>query len=470
MHMNNRYNNLNIDIYGNNEDGFLYVRFDIVNNSPYFETSSLVNLHDVAVTFHNERLLFEDFRDGEIPDKKTLKHMLQIMPNEPDNLNSFKGKHTLKNISDKMNVKINHETVIYKLSMVPHVMINWVACFSVFMNVNTNFSIIQFSDHNHLINHITENENVFRPENNNKFSVRTLMEKLITFKDSFLKYKNALNDLDKIYKYYAASRDSDQPKSLLRCLSSVNRCELLYSEQLKKLTDAEDAESKTMVAQQFAKEMVSKEEFLFMLDSIHTRNKIVLLIEPCLGKIAHDRGKYKKSYTELMLIYFGNLYLFPEGKMGIGDLDKNPSYLADYDKGKPNHNILASELKHLAPLISVEFDYSCDVHKEKKIMFEPGCSLRLMNEGLHLTSDYCKELFNVHKKWAFFTRIQLAEGNLFNLLPNEILDDILVKSSSSQPRNNNIKANPGFFQAVASGRERGKKEHEEVENRSVMKL
>lgn len=452
------YHSLNIDIYV--EDNFLNVRFDRQVASTPYKPSPLANLYAVAASCKTET-------SYQIPEREIIRHIFHISPDNPENSNSFKGTQSKNDFSMSYGdaaeefVPFVQETIIYKMSQIPHVLINWIAFYSIFIN-STNDRYSKFQNI-HFGSHLLLDENI-DTENCVSTSVSTLIKKLISFKDKIPAYSEALNDLDKIYKYYVASRETDKPKKFLECLSPEIRCEILYNEQLKKLKNAGDTNQRELLIQGLAKEMTSKKEFLFMMDIIHTHEKIALFT-PCLGQIAKNGGSYDKSFTELLFIYFAEICLFPDGRVGIANLDMNPAYIDFYANGKLYHDRLTDELLHLAPYLPLKFDIDCNIHEANKIMISQEYSKRLIDQGLLINSNYCKALFNVHNKWAFFTRVKLAGDNIFQLLSDDILDTILEKTASPHQCLFYNNKNPGFIQAVQSGKARGNAEHKEVENR-----
>lgn len=497
--MHNRIRNLNIDVYVKN--AVLFARFDILSNSQDMidKISLLENIGHVAEKFSNKPMYIEDFRNDstQIRDKKIIQHILQIQPKEPNGLNSLKGESATNTIMshNKTEKPISHMNITYRISSIPNVMINWIACLAVFMSQKGKYipEHIQFSDHSQfekinthpeIMNLLAQNTSVcilmekihtflFSQKNCKNTFVRTMMEKILefqTFQPNLEHYQEAFTDLKKFYNSYAVNCKLAAPKTLVQCLSDQIRCDLMYGNQFSELSKPEkNIQQKELYILSLAETMISKKhEFLFMLDLMNSKNKISF-IEPCMGKIAHDNEPYQMAHTELMLIYFAEFHLFPDGKMGIINLDKNPAYLQYYAEGKDNYNLLNDEVKHLANCLNLQLEPNCDFHQDKKIIFRADCSLKLASLDLHLNANYSKTLFNVYNTWAFYSRMHWAGNNKFSLLADEILDDILLKANPPFQRIYSDKSHLGFFHAVHLGRERGKKEHHEVDKRNLLK-
>lgn len=486
--MQNR-NYLNIDAYI--EDGVLYARFDTSILVLEFEESdkakskldeiiSLSDLSAVAERFTNESMTNSDYSNRTVlPSKYITKHLLQISPKELDN-SSFKGESTIKpitiNVNPSITLKCHHASITYRISNIPHVMINWLAFFSIYYNQIKDrrlFAHLQFADHSQFVNlnEAVSIKNLYQADNclSLDTTVILFMKKMISLKPGLAGYQDAFNDLEKVCEAYESNRNSKNSKPLLQCLFESTRSELVYGEQVEKFSTLKVYQEKeshfsslTLTNEATAKKL----ECLFMLEAINSSAKINLIMS-CLGKIAHDKGKYNISYTELVLMYFAEFHLFPNGTMGIINLDKNFGYLKDYAEGKRNHNILAPELGHLANVLGLELEPDCDYHKDKQILFTPACSLQLANMGLHLNGNYSKELFHVYQIWVFFTKLQLRDdNNVFSKLSNDLIDTIIVEANPSYKGMYN-KIHPGFFQAVASGRERATQEYKEKQEEKM---
>src|SRR5262245_20431629 len=144
--MQNR-NYLNIHPYI--EDGVLYTRFDTSilvvefeeSNNAKSELDRIISLSDlsaVAESFTNQDMQNSDFLNKTVlPSKYITKHLLQISPKELDN-SSFKGELTIKpitiNVNPSTTLKCHHASITYRISNIPHVMINWLAFFSIYYN------------------------------------------------------------------------------------------------------------------------------------------------------------------------------------------------------------------------------------------------------------------------------------------------------------------------------------------------
>lgn len=470
--MRNR-SHLNINIYS--KDELFYVRFDVLTQNLYIskiglnQILSLANLSAFAEKFTNEPYTQSDMTNEEsvISDKRILKHLLQMSPKEPRDINSLKAKLIANEIMIN-NIPFNHITITYLISNTPHVLINWLACYSKFINKANDLSMfehVQFNDHSQFeIFNTTNSNNLFSEVNYKNGSVRMMMKNMLNFKDSLITYQDTFNYLAKIYKYYEESRKTSDAKPLLQCLSDKTRCELIYKDKIESLSLMNNIKEREFDAltSTLTKNITSKKlEFLFMLELLNSRDKINL-IENCFGKRAHDNVKYRMDHTELQLLYFADFYLFSDGKMGIINLDKNPAYIEFYAEGKDNYHILTAEFVHLANCLGLEFEINCDFHKNKQMIFTADSSLKLADLGLHINTNYSKHLFNAYNKWAFYTKIRLAGDNIFRDIPEEIVDDIIVRANPSYQRFYNRQLHPGFFQAVQLGKEKGYQEHQEA--------
>lgn len=477
-------NYLNIDVYV--EDEVLYTRLDTSVFVLEFEESNQANhmldqinqpdLMVVAKKFAEAPLIYQDLAIPNIMGSKHItKHLLEFSSKKLDN--EFKGEPTIKSTPPIMinpNTILNgkHASIIYRISNIPHVMINWLAFFSIHLNYlltmdkKNLIQHIQFEDHSPFdnisevvlpsITHLYQGKNYISLDNN----LVLIMEKMVNFKLNLDNYQDALTDLGKVLDAYEKDRNGNTPKPLLQFLFESTRAELVYSKQVKKfsLGNHRDKESRFLSLTLADQTTAKKLECLFMLETINASAKINLLT-PCLGRIAHDKGRYKMNYTELELIYFAEFYLFPNGTMGIINLNKNFAYLQYYAVGKPNYNILSPELEHLANILDLQLERNCDYHKDQQILFTPACSIKLANLGLHLNGNYSKELFHVYQTWAFFTRLQLRGDNVFSKLPNDLLDNIIIEANSPYKGMYNNKIHPGFFQAVNRGKEKAIKEY-----------
>lgn len=202
-----------------------------------------------------------------------------------------------------------------------------------------------------------------------------------------------------------------------------------------------------------------------MLNLLSSKRKIELLL-PCLGKKADDGGNYSMHYTELMLIYFGTFQLVEDEKVAIVDLDKNLAYIEHYAIGKRNYKILDRELQYLAKCLEWEFDPNVNFHQDKKIVFSKEFSLKLIQSGLLINADLCKDLVNVYKFWTFFTKIKLQGDNVFSQLPDDIIDRIYFWANTSiRQQFDHATLYPAFFKAMNSGKAKGKQLNEEIVDR-----
>lgn len=467
--MENR-NNCNIDIYSKND--VLYARFDIITKNGINILSALADLHSFAHSHASQQRKMNDLLHDKthIYGINIIRNILKLSPKEPAGSNSLKGKLEVKQ-SLIQNELHSHLVITYQISNVPHIMIHWIIYFSIYINSLHKKSLehIQFSDHAsfEMLNNTSLIDYLFALENVHYCVIRHLMEKMLSFK-TIASYQSALTDLEKIYVYYINSRKVDANKALLQCVSDQIRFDLLCSERFQHFTflDHELIENKIniLTLSLESKPVSQKLEDMFMLNLLNSKEKITFL-STCLGKLAYNNEKYKMSDSELMLIYFAEFYLFPNGRMAIINLDENPAYLDYYAIGKIKHGIFNDELQHLAKHLNVEFEFDGCFHKQKRIMFTIECSEQLACLGLHMNYRYSQDLLNAYHLWALFTRIKLAGNNLFSSLPTEVIDHILVNTNPSYQRYYHKNIHPFFFKAVNLGKERGSIAYKEVVNR-----
>jgi hypothetical protein len=466
--------NINIDVYA--KDASLYVRLDILTSSPI--PKSFAHLDATVTQYANTDLTQDDLRDNrnEIYNKKILQHIIQMSPKEPDNINSFaaNAKNKIVSILGKNSfpfslftnkININHAVIIYKISPIPHVMINWLVFFYTLLNKHlyektyTNQYHIQFDNHikfnnlgNIAIDELFSHSHTSRP-------IYKLIRSILKFNsDDLPNYKNALSDLNVLYINYSSINGS-----FIQYLTDINRFNIFYAAKINTHNEVKALE--TLID---TSDITNKIEFLFMLELNNSKSKLSFL-NPCLGIKAHDNNPYCLEHTELLLFYFAEFYLYSDGTMAIINLDKNPAYLDFYAKGKENYTIFHDELKYLAPILDLEF-LPGNFHDDKTIIFTPECSARLAKLNLHLNRYLTKDLFQAYITWTFFTRLylNLTENNIFQTLPYEIMNKIIIKTNPSYERFHNHASHPGFFRATELGKMRGYKEHNEIIQRKLI--
>lgn len=203
---------------------------------------------------------------------------------------------------------------------------------------------------------------------------------------------------------------------------------------------------------------LQRHECLYLLESINTKNRLAFLA-PCLGKTAHDNEEYVMAHTELLLIYFADFQLLPDGSMAIVNLDKNPAYQKFYAEGKFNVAHIHNEFYHWAKCMGLEIEPGRNFHNDNAILFTASSSLKLKSLDLHWNANYCKTLFSLYLTWARYTRMTLANDNDFGKLPEEIQDHIFLMTNPSFSR---IYRDQSFFHAIQTGKARGKEEHAQV--------
>lgn len=456
----------NIDVYEKNRN--LYVRFDILSNrEDNTNILKLKNLELLATESSQEPLKWADLKQDkkEIMDKDILKHLLDIQNKKTNGKDPLAYGFYERTKPGKF---CSHIQITYKLSVIPHILINWLTYLAIFINKNL-YLHFQFGDHTAFKNMDKHTDiNALVSGKRTSSVIRELMARIVAFKSfepKLKRYKNALADLEKLYLDYCEGRKLADPKTLIQCVSDQNRCTILYDKQFKKIADSKDLQHQTSTIVSLATSMLSKRhECLFMFELINTRNKL-LFIEPCLEKVAPDGKVYSMNHTELSLIYFAEFAYLPDGRIAIVNLDKNPTFIEYYAKGKPNFDIFHDELYYWAKCLGLEIEPGCNFHTDNAIIFKLFCTPIIENRGLHLNSRYCEILFNVYNTWAFYTRIAMADNN-FNKLPKETLDQIILEANPSFKRICNLH-NPGFFHAIEMGRDRGQKEHAEVVEREV---
>jgi hypothetical protein len=459
---------MNVDVFIENK--YLCIRFDIISDhkKEISDILALSNLEQIATTYANARLVYGDVMEiqstkSDIYSKRIIKNSLKISSKRLS-INSLQGE--LKNKHFQIGRKMfNHNTIIYKLPTTPYALINWMIYLSIFLSQITP---MKMTDHIQLGGHapfeavnnmnIEEMNRLFYSNNIKYTAVSTIMKIIVSFKDKtnneLAAYKDALIDFEKLCNYYLDNLASPVQKTLIQCIPDQTRFDLIYA----------DSQGKALDTVLNPNTDSAKIEFLFMIELLCSKRKIDLILS-CIGKTADDNNLYTTRYPELMLIYFGQFRLVEDKKIGIVDLENNPSYIDDYAEGKQNHDILVRELKHLAKCLEWEFDPDVDFHRDKKIVFSERFSSKLIESGLFINADFCRDLVNVYKLWTFLTKIKLENNNVFSKLSDDIFDSILTLASPRYQQFDHKIIYPAFFKAINLGKERGKQLHAEIADR-----
>lgn len=151
------------------------------------------------------------------------------------------------------------------------------------------------------------------------------------------------------------------------------------------------------------------QEFERLIKTIAQRAKFSIL-EPCLGKKAHDGGYYKFEYTECGLLLDGKYTLRADGKLSL-KVTETESYKSHYSSNQINHAILEPEMRFLANIANLSFEEGINFHDE--IIFTKESSKKLIESGILIDVDGIKKLFSIKNNHRLF-------ADTLYLLPKEL--------------------------------------------------
>jgi hypothetical protein len=161
-----------------------------------------------------------------------------------------------------------------------------------------------------------------------------------------------------------------------------------------------------------------QDELTHYINSINKSAKL-RLYETCLGKLAHDGGKYHWKYTEWSVLQNAIFYIRPDMRMGI-KLADNAGYKKNYAPGRYNHAIMEAEFLVLANVLGLEFAKDTNFHAE--LIFTPASTEKLIAANLHLDKNYFAKLLQAKNRHSVF-RQGYADLGFFKI-PRDLVDMI----------------------------------------------
>ena len=233
---------INIDVYLENNQ--LYVKFNIFNKKKRdaaVERDLLENLTtmvgELQILGWHEMLL-DSFA---IASTNIATRLLEISPKQPNDINSFRGELIENDVLDNAGgVCFSQAIITYQLSTVPHILLNWIAYFELYLEYVKQYDVIkniqfdyhtQFNKLKNIINFIASSNNLDIDK-----VILQLMEKLLIYKDNF-QYKEALTDCKLLYEYYKEIKKVSGYRTLLQCLSDKTRYKLIYEEKFQNIRE-----------------------------------------------------------------------------------------------------------------------------------------------------------------------------------------------------------------------------------------
>jgi hypothetical protein len=470
-------NNLNIDVYFNQSDNLLYLRFDVLCNSFHAERfGQLKSLYDFVLAFVNKGPYLNEVY-SELQTTLVRKSIYKkILEGSSDSHITFYKHHFY---SRKKPVLLHaglprtytHLSIVYQIPTQASVLINWIAFYALLIDSINPFlkenAHVQFG--NHLwFNNLSEStkiENLFCKENIRNKSVRYLMQKIVSMgsmlaKDMLLLkaavYQQAFANLKIVNDSCSGIVDGGILMQLVYWVSSHGRCRLFYSDQFKSFKQHISFPEKQKFVIDMAKEINCKNEFLFRLNELNSLAQI---------KFLQTRLLYRCDYVEMELRNSGDTLLFchaefkllKDGCIEIANLDKNIGYQFAYAKGKERYHLFDEDIKRLVFYLGLDLQEGQEnqnFHETNRIIFNEESSKQLIAQGLHLNAAYFKAIFQARQDWAFFTRLRLASNNCFSMLNEDVLDQILFRANTFNQ--SYFRAGHSlFFQAVNAGKKQG---------------
>lgn len=448
---------VNIDVFF--EDNILYLRFDILDRRGNTDTTyNLHNLERFALKnikgHQGDGSNYEEYLKYALTNSGRTPVSLSLKKEDKSSLALFDVTHSEKEIvlTDTYigRKKHLHHVALFKISPDFHYLVNLLACLSLYFN-NYSHDSIGFKS-NHSFNKELKKDKVTLTKPST--SLLTIMQKILNAgrQESALAYEPLMISLQELADCYVEQRKQNPKFTFLDYVKNNSDCNL-FKEKFSKIRtllsmDFEDIESslsrveatKELLApmsQEQAQTFFNSAEFLFNLHSQFKESIINFL----LGKQAHDSGNYRKEYTEIDFLKNAEFILRDDGKISIINLDKNKTYLNFYAPGKCNHLIFGEEFAWLGKYFGgIEKD--SNVHEG--ITFSERCTPIFMKFGF-INYDLIKLFFYAYNRANFFAQSQFAPDaetgrNCFNLLPQELLVDI-VKQSDERFKS----LPPGFF-------------------------
>ena len=254
--------------------------------------------------------------------------------------------------------------------------------------------------------------------------LKTLIKKILSLSSQSAAYE-ATRDAIEIM----SNRYNDSGKPFIENLSTKHQDELLFDKIGTKTLDVNiSLAHRTNDLLGFAQRGLRKGqkiELNYIINHINCMAK-ERIYNKCLGKKAHDGGKYNHSYTEWDFLRAADFTLLKDGRLSI-NLSTNASYLKYYAPGQENAAIFKDEMIFLAKVADLKFD--ADSNFEKELIFTPACSMELKNQGLHLNLAYMKKLLRQKNYFSLFRQAyefheKEHENNFFSNVPVEIGEQI----------------------------------------------